>query len=140
MSRPISLSGKIKILSHLLFLSRLKSGNFNITDSPLCAFVKHESHPLSIFFIITKFQNVSGIYSLPTLNKLNLRTLPLTLENDMVWIIILKRSDFEASVIFFLLGNFFIYKCMLKLKDPFVGVFLVKIKITFNTKLRKQSN
>ena len=58
----------------------------------------------------------------------------------MVWIIILKRSDFEASVIFFLLGNFFIYKCMLKLKDPFVGVFLVKIKITFNTKLRKQCN
>ena len=48
----------------------------------------------------------------------------------MVWIIILKRSDFEASVMIFFIGQFFIYNCMLKLKDPFLGVFLVKIKIT----------
>ena len=94
---------------------------------------------MSIFSIITKFQKVFGIYSLPTLNKLNFRTFPLTLEIDMVWIIILKRSDFEASVIIFFIGQFFIYKCMLKLKDPFLGVFLVKIKITFNTKFSLRS-
>ena len=55
----------------------------------------------------------------------------------MVWIIILKRSDFEASVIIFFIGQFFIYKCMLKLKAPFLGVFLVKINTKFSLRSKR---
>ena len=63
-SLPFSVSLNSILNIELLFTND-KLFHFNIIDSPLCAFVKHESNPLSICSIIVKFQKVSGIYSLP---------------------------------------------------------------------------